>query len=124
LIRCAAKLVTGRFAGNHGHRDAGCHYRMMPRPPDARKSDNKRRPSLLMPCGVAGIAVGKHEGRHVLQHARMHAAETVGADAHELVHAGEAAEDGEVADMDVAGQLGVVGENGVLPTWQSCARCT
>ena len=39
---------------------------------------------------------------------------TVGADAAELVHPGEAAEYGVVAHMHVAGELGVVGEYGVV----------
>jgi hypothetical protein len=40
LDQVRSQLVARRFAGDHGHRDAGGHYRMMPRPPDARKSDS------------------------------------------------------------------------------------
>ena len=46
------------------------------------------------------------------------------ADPAELVHADEAAEDDVVADLDVAGERGVVGEHAWLPTMQSCAMCT
>ncbi len=64
--------------------------------------------------GTAGIAGGHDEGRQILQQNASHRGEAVGADAHELMHAGETAEDGPVADMDVARQLRVVGEDGLV----------
>jgi hypothetical protein len=48
----------------------------------------------------------------------------VRADAHELVHARQAAEKHPVAQVHVAGQLALLARMVWLPTWQSCAMCT
>jgi len=52
------------------------------------------------------IARSHDIGREVLQQHRAHARHAVRAHAAVLVHAGEAAQDHVVADMDVAGELG------------------
>jgi hypothetical protein len=60
------------------------------------------------------IAGGGDERRQILQQDGAHRRETVGADAHELMDHGEAAEDGPIANLDMACQLGVVGEDGLV----------
>ena len=70
----------------------------------------RRRPSLLVPCGLAGIARHRHVRRHVLQHDGERAEHRVRADAAELVHAAKRAQHRPVVDVDVAGDLRVVGE--------------
>jgi hypothetical protein len=48
----------------------------------------------------------------------------VRADMAELVHARQATDDRPVAHVHVAGQRGVVGQDGVVPSCTSCATCT
>ena len=76
-------------------------------------------PAPLQPFCVEAVrrrrvARAGHVSRHILEQDRAHAGERMRADAHELMHDGEAAEDGPVADMHMAGQLRVIGEDGVM----------
>ena len=77
-----------------------------------------------MPCACAGLPCSGDEGRQVLRQPRLKAGHRVRADAHELVHARQSAEDHPVAEVHMAGQLPLLARMVWLPTWQSCAMCT
>ena len=66
-----------------------------------------------MPWACARVAGRSDEGRHVLREARLEAGHRVCADAHELVHARQAAQEHPVAEVHVPGQLHGVGQDQV-----------
>ena len=74
----------------------------------------RRRPSKFIERACGGLALAHDERRQVGKQQRTHGGHAVRADAHKLVHDGEAAEDDPVADLHMAGQLRVVGENRVV----------
>ena len=63
---------------------------------------------------LGGVAVGDDEGGHVLDDLGAAPDHAVGADPAELVDAGEAGEDDEVFDRDVASEGGGVAEDAVI----------
>ena len=69
---------------------------------------------LVDAAHLGRVAVGDHEGRHVLHDLRAAAGDGVASDAAELMHGGEPADDGVVADLDMAGEGAVVGEDDVV----------
>src|SRR3990170_4864673 len=62
---------------------------------------------------LGAVAGADQERRHVLEDDRVHGRHAVGAEAAVLVHQGETAEHGVVADVDVAGEARAVGEDGL-----------
>lgn len=66
------------------------------------------------PVWLGGIARRRHVRRNILQHNCADRGDAVGADATELVDGGETSEYRVVADMHVAGKLGIVCENRVV----------
>ena len=79
-----------------------------------RKTAPACRPSELMPCGCAVLPDAITNGGISCSTTVPMRGECVRADAAELVHRGEAAEDRVVADVHVAGELRVVGEDRVV----------
>ncbi len=68
----------------------------------------------VQPRQIGAVAEHHAEGNDVLLDPGHAADKTVGADAHELMHGAEAAEDGVVADGDMARERGVVDEDDVV----------
>jgi len=69
----------------------------------------------VQPAGGGGVAIDDHIGRDVLDDFRAAAGDGVAADVAELVHRGEAGDDGVVLDDDMAAESAVVGEDDVVP---------
>ena len=68
----------------------------------------------IEPGEAGAVAERKAKGNEVMLDAGETADERVGADANELMHGGAAAQNGEIADLAMAGQHHVVGENDAL----------
>ena len=74
----------------------------------------RSRPDLVVAAHLRGIAVGDHEGRHILHDLRAAAGQRVPSDPAELMHRGEPADDRVIPHFDMAGERAVVGEDHVV----------
>lgn len=72
-------------------------------------------PDLINSADLGRVAVGNHEGRHVLNDFRASAEDGVLADAAKLVDPAQATDDRIVLDDDMSGQGAIVGKNDMIP---------